>query len=236
MIQFVEQTGSTNSDLAARLISGEAIAEGTWLVADRQIAGRGRQGRSWFDGFGNFMGSSVVHRGAGDPPASSLALVAGLSVYECSAGLLSDASALSLKWPNDLMVGRAKAAGILLEGQGTSVIVGIGVNLAAAPDIEGRETIAFAALGPAPDRALFAQRLADQFALDLDRWRTYGLESILARWQAAAHPLRTPLKIHDPDGSIVEGQFDGLAVDGSLRLRLADGTMRAIHAGDVMLG
>ena len=236
MIQFVEQTGSTNSDLAARLIGGEAIAEGTWLVADRQIAGRGRQGRSWFDGLGNFMGSSVVHRMAGDPPASTLALVAGLSVYECAVALLADPRALSLKWPNDLMVGRAKAAGILLEGQGTSVIVGIGVNLAGAPDIEGRETIAFSALGPTPDRDVFAHRLADQFALDLGRWRTYGLDAILARWHAAGHPLGTPLTVHDPDGSMIEGLFDGLAADGSLRLRLADGTMRAIHAGDVMLG
>ena len=60
MIQTVAETGSTNADLAARLRSGERVGEGDWLVADRQVAGRGRQGRPWSDGAGNFMGSTVV--------------------------------------------------------------------------------------------------------------------------------------------------------------------------------
>lgn len=212
------------------------MPEGQWLVADRQTAGRGRQGRVWSDGFGNFMGSTVVHRADSDPSPATLALVAGLAVYESCAAMMADPASLSLKWPNDLLIGRAKAAGILLEGQGNSVIVGVGVNLAVAPSVEGRETCTFATFGPAPDRDVFAHRLAEQFACDLDRWRNFGLEPVLSRWQAAAHPPGTPLSVHDPDGSVATGQFDGLAADGSLRLRLADGTTRAIHAGDVMLG
>ena len=86
MIRTVAQTGSTNADLAARLAAGDVVPEGDWLVADRQTAGRGRQGRPWSDGAGNFMGSTVVHPGPGDPPVPTLALVAGLGV----AALLQD--------------------------------------------------------------------------------------------------------------------------------------------------
>lgn len=235
MIEYVAETGSTNSDLAERLRLGGRVAEGHWLVADRQISGRGRQGRDWFDGTGNFMGSTVVSIAQSDPPAPTLALLAGLALYEVSAALLSDPAALSLKWPNDLLIGRAKAAGILLEAQSSAVVVGIGVNLAAAPNIAGRETTTFARFGPAPNRNNFAVRLADQFATELDRWRTYGLAPLLRRWLGAAHPQGSALKVHDTDSAVIEGTFDGLADDGSMILRLADGSTRAIHAGDVVL-
>ena len=112
---------------------------------------------------------------------------------------------------------------------------GIGVNLAAAPAVEGRETIALAALGPAPDRDVFAAALAQSFDRELDRWRSVGIEPLLRRWQAAAHPLGAPLTVHEPGGGMVSGAFGGLAADGSLLLRLEDGTTRPIHAGDVSL-
>lgn len=236
MIRFVAETGSTNADLAAALRAGERVREGDWLVADRQTSGRGRQGRDWFDGAGNFMGSTVVRPAPGDPPPQTLALLAGLALYETVATLLADPAALSLKWPNDLLIGRAKLAGILLERAGDAVVIGIGVNLAAAPQVEGRETIALAALGPAPDRGAFAEALARALDRELERWRAAGIEPLLRRWQAAAHPLGSALSVHEPGGGTVSGTFAGLADDGSLRLRLEDGTVRPIHAGDVSLG
>lgn len=235
MIRFVAETGSTNADLLAALRAGERVAEGDWIVADRQTAGRGRQGRDWFDGAGNFMGSTVVRPAPGDPPAQTLALLAGLAVHEVVAPLMADPSRLSLKWPNDLMVGQAKLAGILLEREGAAVVVGIGVNLAAAPKIAGRETIALADLGPAPPRDSFADALAATFERELERWRTAGHEPLLRRWQAAAHPPGTALTVHEPAGAAVSGAFAGLADDGSLLIRLEDGTLRPIHAGDVSL-
>ena len=236
LIRTVAETGSTNADLADALRAGERVSEGDWLVADRQTAGRGRQGRAWFDGAGNFMGSTVVRLGPADPPASTLALLAGLALYETVSPLLADPSALSLKWPNDLLVGRAKLAGILLEREGDAVVIGIGVNLAAAPDVEGRETTALASLGPAPDRDAFAEALAAIFDRELERWRTVGIEPMLRRWQAAAHPPGTPLTVHEASGEVVSGQFAGLAADGSLLLCLEDGAVRPIHAGDVSFG
>ena len=154
MIETVAETGSTNADLLARLTAGERVPEGHWLVAQRQIAGRGRQGREWFDGAGNFMGSTLVHRGEGDPPSHTLALVAGLAVHETVLPYCPDASALTLKWPNDLMYGTAKLCGILLEAQGDSIVVGIGCNLAVAPPVPGRRTIALSEIGPAPQASI----------------------------------------------------------------------------------
>ena len=235
MIHTVAEIGSTNADCLERLRSGDPIMEGAWLVADRQTAGRGRQGRGWFDGHGNFMGSTIVRPGPGDPAAHTLSLVAGIALHDTVRPLCPADRAPVLKWPNDLLVGGAKLSGILLESTGSAVVIGIGVNLKQAPDLADRETIALTAFGPAPDRDFFAEELARDFADSLLRWRTYGLEPILRRWSALATPEGTPLSVHEPGGARVAGRFTGLAEDGSLLLRLADGTCRAIHAGDVML-
>lgn len=235
MIRTVAETGSTNADLLESLRAGDSIAEGDWLIADRQTAGRGRQGRGWFDGHGNFMGSTVVRPGQGDPPAHTLSLVAGVALCETVRPLCPAERMPVLKWPNDLLIAGAKLSGILLESTGPAVVIGIGVNLKQAPDIADRETIALTTFGPAPDRDIFARDLADNFADSLARWRTYGLELILRRWSDMATPEGTKLSFHESDGTRIEGAFAGLAEDGSLLLRLADGTCRAIHAGDVML-
>ncbi len=235
MIEYLTETGSTNSDFLRRLTGGDRLPEGNWLVADRQSEGRGRQGRDWFDGVGNFMGSTAVHRRASDPSAETLALVAGLALHEAVAWHGPGKTELLLKWPNDLMAGTAKVAGILLEAQGQAVVVGIGVNLVFAPDVPGRETAALAYLGTAPDRNLFAEDLARGFATELERWRNAGLAPLLRRWSALAHPEGTQLTVHEPGGGPLNGEYAGLAPDGSLRLRLADGTLREIHAGEVLL-
>lgn len=235
MIQTVSETGSTNADLAARLTAGERLAEGDWLVADRQVAGRGRLGRAWIDGAGNFMGSTVVHVGPSDPSPSTLALVVALAVAEAVAPHIPPPHHPVLKWPNDILIGRAKLCGILLEMVASTVIVGIGVNLAAAPELTDRETVALSRYGATPDRDLFAADMARCFAAELARWRTYGLAPVTSRWQALAHPVGTPLAVGEPGEVPVEGEFAGLADDGALQLRLADGTTRTVHAGEVRL-
>ena len=125
--------------------------------------------------------------------------------------------------------------GILLERAGDSVVIGIGVNLAAAPDLADRKTVALSMLGPAPDRDAFATALAGSLDRELDRWRTFGLAPMIRRWLAVGTPVDTPLSVHEPDGNMVQGRFAGLDEEGTLRLRLEDGAVRAIHAGDVML-
>jgi len=232
-ITFVAETGSTNADLLAEIRAGHPREEGAWHVADRQNSGRGRHGRQWLDAPGNFMGSTLVRLRAGDPVATTLSLVAALAVYEVARTRLTDPSALICKWPNDVLLGGAKFCGILLEREGDNVVVGIGVNLAAAPQIEGRETRALGATERGRDA--FARDLAAIFARELTRWREDGLQSLFPRWLERAHPVGTRLATHDAQGSSIEGTFSGLAADGSLQLALASGQTRVIAAGEVTM-
>lgn len=231
--QVVPQTGSTNADLLARLAAGDQLPEGFWLIADRQSAGRGRQGRPWLDAPGNFMGSTVVRLGEGDPPAPSLSFVAALAVYAAVSGQIAAPASLRFKWPNDVLLAGDKFCGILLERDGPHAVIGIGVNLAAAPAVTGRRTLALAQRGLRPDRDLFAADLAARLSLELARWRKQGTGPMFSRWQAAAHPVGTRLSVHDGSGARVSGAYDGLEADGALRLVRDDGTSMRIHAGDV---
>jgi BirA family biotin operon repressor/biotin-[acetyl-CoA-carboxylase] ligase len=138
---------------------------------------------------------------------------------------------LIIKWPNDLLAGGAKLAGILLERSGDAVIVGFGANLSHAPASLDRPTTSIAALtGSAPAPPEVADQLASAFARWLHRWRGEGLEPIRHAWLAAAHPIGTRLSA--PEG---EGTFAGLDDTGALRLKLGDGGIRLVHAGDVFL-
>ncbi|MXO72279.1 biotin--[acetyl-CoA-carboxylase] ligase [Altererythrobacter buctensis] len=230
---MVAETGSTNADLLTRLASGEALPEGFWLIADRQTAGRGRQGRPWLDAPGNFMGSTLVRLSPDDPPAASLSFVTALAVYACVSGQIAAPASLQLKWPNDVLLAGRKFCGILLEREGPFAVIGVGVNLAAAPPLADRSTLALAERGARPDRDLFAADLAARFAIELARWRKQGTGPMFSRWQAAAHPPGTRLSVHDGAGTRVAGTYDGLEPDGALRLVRDDGTLARIHAGDV---
>jgi len=231
LIETVAEIASTNSALLARLGSGEAIGEGTWLIADRQTAGRGRAGRQWSDGHGNFMGSTVAQLRAGDPPAPTLSLVAGVALHRA----LGQIPGLQLKWPNDLLVDGAKLAGILLERHGDAVVVGLGVNLAQAPELPDRPTVSLAALGHDITRDDFANTLAAEWGNALAQWHGQGWAALRDEWLTRAHPRGTLLQVHDRDQGLIIGAFAGLNPDGAALLRLADGEQRAIHAGDMEL-
>ncbi|MEO1048359.1 MAG: biotin--[acetyl-CoA-carboxylase] ligase [Pseudomonadota bacterium] len=236
MIHFVDETGSTNADVAAAVRAGSMFNEGDWLVARRQTAGRGRQGREWFDGSGNFMGSTLVTLADGDPPPASLSFVAALAVYDAVSMALGGSVQPHLKWPNDVLLNGGKLSGILLEMVKGHIVVGIGVNLARAPSLPDRETAALADFIPAPELEWFGQTLAECFSDRAVAWRQSGLGATLSEFQAASiHASGAQVRVHDQDGSRVEGAFAGLDEnDGALRLRLADGSERVIRAGDIL--
>jgi BirA family transcriptional regulator, biotin operon repressor / biotin---[acetyl-CoA-carboxylase] ligase len=213
------------------LLADSQAIEGDWLVALRQDSGRGRHGRVWETIEGNFFGSTVIQLRSDDPPAPALALVAGLALIEAVAVAVPDL-ALSLKWPNDLMLGGAKLAGILLERSGDRVVTGFGVNLAAAPRIDGRAT---ASLGAALTPQAFAPLLAASIARLLAAWRGADPAAFAVAWLARAHPLGTPLSVHHGAGDRRSGTFDGIEHDGALRLRVAGGAVELVRAGDVTL-
>lgn len=215
--------------------AGAPWPEGHWLVADRQSAGRGRLGREWSDGAGNYMGSVTVHLRSSDPPAHSLALLTALVVHD-TLRALGGPDALTIKWPNDLLVDGAKLAGILLERVGDHVVIGIGINLDSAPVVAGRLTCDLAALGCPMDRDIVAETLAAHFIDALADWRRGAWpDAILTRWHSAAHPRGTALSLTEGQHAGLTGRFDGLERDGSLALLMADGRRLNVHAGDIVL-
>jgi BirA family biotin operon repressor/biotin-[acetyl-CoA-carboxylase] ligase len=235
LITVVAEIASTNSALLVRLREGEAASEGHWLVADRQTSGRGRAGRVWTGGFGNFMGSTAVALESSEVAPQTLALVAGVAAYRALLAVVPELEGLALKWPNDLLVAGAKLGGILLERQGAAVVVGIGVNLAEAPEVPGRATVSLAQLGFNVTRNAFAAALADAWAADLARWHRGEWPALREDWLARAHPPGTLLSVSDAALGPLVGAFAGLDAGGAVLLRLADGAVRAIHAGDVEL-
>ena len=230
-IRTVAETASTNDDVAALVQAG--AAEGLWLRAERQTAGRGRQGRDWVSPPGNLYASTLVRLHPGDPPAPSLALVAAVALAETVEAF---GAVAEIKWPNDLLIHSAKLSGILLERAGDAVVIGLGVNLAHHPEgIDRPATSLAAAIGHAPEPDAFLITLAEAFARWLYRWRAESLAPIRARWIEKAHPIGTALTARLPDGTSLDGLFDGLDEMGALRLRLADGQVHVIHAADVFL-
>lgn len=191
-------------------------------------------GRVWESPRGNLYASGLVDLQPDDPDAATLALLAAVALYDAIAIW---APAIQLKWPNDVLLGNgAKLSGILLERKGDAVVVGFGVNLAHHPHELDRLVSSIAALGVVPPTpAKFLDALADTFARWLTRWRTDGMGVISAAWLTRAHPVGTALTVNLPDCERLEGLFDGLSDECALRLRLADGAVRVIHAGDVFL-
>ena len=224
-------TGSTNTDLLAMAQAG--APEGCWLRAERQTAGRGRLGRPWTSPEGNLYASTLVRLRPSDGSPATLARVAAVALGEAVGVFLP--ARVQIKWPNDLTVDGAKLSGILLERAGDAVVIGIGVNVVAAPDVPGRTTTSLAAQGVAVDAATLLDTLVESFARWLARWRGEGLAPVRARWAERAHPPGTALTARLPDGETFDGLFDGLTEDGALALRLAGGERRVIHAGDVFL-
>jgi BirA family transcriptional regulator, biotin operon repressor / biotin---[acetyl-CoA-carboxylase] ligase len=192
-------------------------------------------GRQWSSDPGNVYASCVVRLRASDPPAATLAFVAALAAFDCVKQIAPEIP-VTIKWPNDLLSGGAKLSGILLERSGDAVVIGFGINLVSHPALPDRPATDLLALGARPPHPqAVVEILADCLALWLERWRMGGMRGIVQQWQRHAHPVGSALTVALPDGERLEGLFEGLSEDGALRLRLADATIRAIHAGDVFL-
>lgn len=180
---------------------------------------------------GNFYGSTLVALRSNDPPAQMLSLVAGLALIE-AIDVAVPGRAVMLKWPNDLMLAGKKLAGILLERSGDRVVLGFGVNLAAAPDLDDREA---AALGGQVHPEAFAPLLAGSFSRLLELWRRSDPSLVVRAWEQRAHLIGTRLSVHVGPEEQISGRFGGLDADGALRVLMDDGRIEIIRAADVSL-
>ena len=201
------------------------------MVALDQQAGKGRQGRTWASSPGNFYGSTLVELQPGHSQPQTLALAAGLALIEAIDAVLPG-QALMLKWPNDLLLLGKKLAGILLERSGERVVIGFGVNLASAPELVGRQC---ASLGGQLTPEAFAPVLAGSFERLVRLWRQSEPSFLAQAWLARAHAVGTRLTVHSGGDEMLAGRFEGIEPDGALRLRLDEGALEIVRAGDVEL-
>ena len=236
-METVAETVSTNADLAERARTG--APDGLWLRAASQSGGRGRDGRIWQSPPGNLYCSTLVRPLPGEAPMSGFSFLAALALHDAVRSLCPGLSPL-LKWPNDVLVGGRKLAGILLEagagpGNGAPppwIIVGFGVNCAVTPSGLDRPATSLADLGCYADPAGLLDALSAVFADWRARWRREGFSTVRAAWLAAADGQGAPMRVQLPD-RVLEGRFAGLADDGALQLALAGGELERIYAGDV---
>jgi BirA family biotin operon repressor/biotin-[acetyl-CoA-carboxylase] ligase len=140
--------------------------------------------------------------------------------------------ALKLKWPNDLLLNGRKLSGILLERSGEALVIGIGVNLASHPDIPERPATSLGAEGIALGPRELHLALVDRFDDWRARWALHGFAPVRAEWLRHATGLGERVAARLGDDTL-EGRFEGLDAEGALLLRLDDGHVRAIHAGEV---
>lgn len=233
-VTCVESCLSTNDELAQRP-PGAGIDV---LITDRQLAGRGRRGRSWLSEPGHSLTFSCGwNPPAHCPPPGGLSLVIGLAVAEALESV--GARGVAVKWPNDVLAGGAKLAGILIElasGQQRTrrVIIGIGLNLRDPADSlpPGATALAPHLCTPISDEAVLAAILLHLNARLLDFTRA-GFAALLPAWQArdafAGHQVRIV-----GDHEERHGIHAGVAEDGALLLRDHSGIHR-ILSGDVSL-
>ena len=231
-----ETIDSTNAEARRRAEAGEGGP--VWITALRQSAGHGRRGRAWETGEGNLAATLLMLSERAPAEAAQISFIAALAAADL-ARLYLPPELIGLKWPNDLMIGGRKACGVLVESGRRAdgafwLVTGIGVNLAHPPAAPERPATAFAEFmttpPPSPRQALDA--LAAAFAHWLQVWDTQGFAPIAEAWTQRAHGLGGPC-LARLGSETVEGVAEGLDVDGALRLRLADGAIRRITAGDV---
>jgi BirA family biotin operon repressor/biotin-[acetyl-CoA-carboxylase] ligase len=223
--------GSTNTEACRLARSGERAP--LWITAKQQTAGRGRRGNVWISEPGNLYASLLLP----DVPAGragDLAFVAGLGVYDAIAELASPiASRLALKWPNDVLLGGAKLAGILIEAEKDWAVIGVGINCAHHPQATPQAATDLATAGAAlPVETLFA-RLSKTLQVRLAQWANgAGFATTRSDWLIRAAGVGKDIRVRLPAKELA-GQFQGLDAAGHLLLRLPDGSIEAVSSGEV---
>jgi BirA family biotin operon repressor/biotin-[acetyl-CoA-carboxylase] ligase len=235
-----------STQTVAFALAAAGAPDGTAVVADSQAAGRGRRGRAWLDEPGASLLASIVLRPRLDPGRlPGLSLAAGVALAEAltrTAGVQA-----RLKWPNDLLVGGRKIAGILLESRleagppvfrsraglarPVTTVLGVGVNLSQRlfpAELAGRATSIWLATGRLVDRDSLLVALLEALGDWRRRLERTGFTPVRERWRALADTLGRTVSI---DG--VTGRAVDVDATGALMVDDAEGRRRLVHAGDV---
>lgn len=224
-----DEIDSTNEQVRRMAAIGQTGP--VWISAARQTAGRGRRGRGWETLSGNLAATLLLCPAREQRQWPQLSFAAAIATAEMCVHF-APAAAIQLKWPNDVLAGGGKLAGLLLEGAGGALAVGIGVNLAHHPEGMPYPATSLAALGvppPSPDEALTL--LAARFAHWYDIWVAQGFAPLRSAWLARAGGIGGPVLARLAHEERT-GLFEGIDADGALLLN-SQGRIQAITAGEV---
>ena len=237
IIHHLPVVASTNEAAAIRLDEGAETP--FWIVADRQTAGRGRQGRRWQEGTGNLYASTGRRLPLTGAKLATIALVTAVAVHDAISHSCNRPLPLTLKWPNDILVNNAKLGGILIESQQdrhtgeSQLVIGIGLNIAVAPPVEDRETTSLHALNHLASRDDIFTAIIGSFEHWLTRWHNaQNLDEIITAWTERAAPLGTEITVRT-GANRATGTFAGLDESGALRLRLPDNRLITVTSGEL---
>ncbi len=239
-VRCLPEVDSTNERLAQLAAAG--APSGTLLAAERQTKGRGRRGRSWLSVPGASLTFSLLWRFE-RPTAqlTGLSLAVGVALVRALHAL--GATGLGLKWPNDVLYGEAKLAGILIELSGdllgpVAAIIGIGLNIRACPWLKEQLTIRMADLETACARRLNRNAVLSTVARELvnamDTYSRYGFTPYRQPWLAYHAWHDRTVSVFNPDGSQLTGRIVGIDAEGALLLDTGTG-IRPVLSGDVSL-
>ncbi|OCJ03604.1 biotin--[acetyl-CoA-carboxylase] ligase [Rhizobium sp. AC44/96] len=238
--EALSETSSTNSECLARARAGDRGL--LWITAEKQTGGRGRRGRPWVSERGNLYASLLLIDAAPMERLGSLPLAIAVAVHQAVRAVLpASAEPLEVKWPNDILIGRKKTCGILVEGESLpdgrhALVIGIGINVSVMPDNPLYPVTCLREQGSAASpEELFAHLFA-AMAEALAAWdRGRGIREITARWREVACGIGEKITVNLPDRSI-SGHFSGIDDNGLLMLDTGAGRMMTIAAGDVFFG
>jgi BirA family transcriptional regulator, biotin operon repressor / biotin---[acetyl-CoA-carboxylase] ligase len=233
-IQVVDSTGSTNTDLLRAAAAG--APEGTVLAAEVQTAGRGRMGRRWHATPRAALTFSVLLRPVAVPAGLRgwVPLLTGVAAVSA----LHQVAAVdaALKWPNDILAGRRKLAGILAEQAGEAIVVGIGINVSAVPPgpLGAAATCLQAECGAPVSRQRLLVAVLGEFERIYRRWTADPAGSWLRqRYQSLCGTIGRPVRVELPGGQELAGTAAGVDATGRLVVRTGD-AHTAVSAGDVV--
>jgi BirA family biotin operon repressor/biotin-[acetyl-CoA-carboxylase] ligase len=233
-----ETVASTNAEALALASKQGDDASAVWITAREQTAGRGRRGNAWNSSAGNLFATLLLIDPAPPHRAPELSFVAALAVSDaiqhCAPGLRAT---IALKWPNDVLCAGAKLAGILIEGQAVdaklAVAIGIGVNCVHHPLETPFPATDLAALGAEVSAADLFEALTGTMLRRLQEWRHgEGFAALRADWLERSIGTAGAMRVRLP-GRELHGRCEGLDDSGRLLLRLADGSLETIAAGEV---
>ncbi|MEL6316711.1 MAG: biotin--[acetyl-CoA-carboxylase] ligase [Pseudomonadota bacterium] len=249
-IHWLDSIDSTNAEALRR---ARAVPDGPecWIAARRQTAGRGRRGRAWRARTDDLAATLLLwperlRPGARPSEVATLSLAAGLAAADALVAAGAPEPAVRLKWPNDVLLDGGKVAGVLLEAEGPALAIGIGVNLASAPDAAELEPEAWppaalaARVDPPPSAEAMLERVAAALTARLAMWGRRGFAGLRADWLARAAGLgrRAEVRIGEgPGAETLIGRVRDLDADGALVLETGDGAsgapaLRRIVAAD----